>query len=108
MTLWWGDPWPSDKLRAPVCEDDALRVSVPVGYDCTLCGEPIEAGDRGISMMGIDADGQTVPVQEHIECQMRHVMGCSASLRGEGHDHDAPYREDAHRVWSWLQTHPLG
>jgi hypothetical protein len=108
MTMWWGRPWPSESLRADVCADDGLRVSVPVGYACTLCDVLIEETDRGISMMGLGEDGKAYPVQEHIECQMRNVMGCSASLRGDDHDHSGSYRDDALRVWAWIQTHPLG
>jgi hypothetical protein len=72
----------------------------------------IEPHDRGISMMGIGADGEAYPVQEHIECQLKHVMGCFDLVStGEawspehvcsGRDN---YREDALRVWAWMQTH---
>lgn len=115
MTLWWGEPWPSDKLRAPVCEDDALRVRRPVGHDCDLCGEPIIEGDRGVSMWGLDADGDAVPVNHHIECNMRNVMGCYELVSTgavwtpdhvcTGRDN---YREDALKVWAWVQSHPVG
>lgn len=114
MTLWWGDPWPREDYRADVCADDALRVAVPVGYACSLCGVLIEEHDRGISMMGIGADKKPYPVQEHIECQMKTVLGCfdlvstgqvwtpehTAVCRG--HEN---YREDALKVWRWIQTH---
>lgn len=105
MTLWWGEPWPSATFRASVCEDDALRVSVPVGYECSLCEELIESYDRGISMMGLGADGKAYPVQMHIECNCRNLMGCYSSLVSDHHDHDVPYREDARRVWTWIQEH---
>jgi hypothetical protein len=112
VTLWWGEPWPSDELRAAICEDDAQRIDIPVGYPCALCDLLIEDYDRGITMMGIDADGKAYPVQEHIECQMRHVMGCY-DLVSTGSawtpDHVCSgaddYREDALRVWAWLQRH---
>jgi hypothetical protein len=110
VTLWWGSPWPSEALRAPVCSDDALRVPVPVGKACTLCDVLIEETDRGVSMMGIGEDRKAYPVQEHIECQMRNVMGCFVGLRSDGteHDHSGSYQDDALRVWAWIQTHPVG
>lgn len=115
MTQWWGSPWPSETLRSPICEDDALRVDVPVGYACTLCDVLIEEHDRGISMWGIGEDRKPYPVQEHIECQMRTVLGCydlvvSGQPWRPGHvcSGGLSYREDALRVWAWIQTHPLG
>lgn len=45
---WFGDPWPSAEYRAPVCEDDADRVPVPVGGSCAYCDKPISERDRGI------------------------------------------------------------
>lgn len=113
MTHWWGRPWPSDRLRASVCEDDALRVAVPVGYACSLCDVLIEEHDQGISMMGIGADRKPYPVQEHIECNMRNVLGCyelvsTGATWESGHvcTGQDNYREDALKVWNWLQAHP--
>lgn len=113
MTLWWGAPWPREDFRALVCEDDALRVAVPVGYACSLCGELIEPDDRGVSMMGVGADMKPYPVQEHIECNMRNTQGCYEFVstgRPESHHpcpgHEHSYREDALKVWAWIQSHP--
>lgn len=113
VTLWWGRPWPREDYRAEICEDDALRVAVPVGYACSLCGVPIEEYDRGISMGGIGADGQFEHVQQHIECSMRNVVGCfdlvsTGAVWMPGHVCSGPenYREDALKVWAWVHTHP--
>jgi len=71
---WFGEPWPSAELRAPVCEDDSLRVPPPPpGEECILCGHPIQPGDRGIKMphMGrARSDGLLVYEwrYSHIEC----------------------------------------
>jgi hypothetical protein len=109
MTHWFGNPWPSAQLRAPVCEDDALRIPTPVGSQCMHCGELIDEDDRGLMYPGfVDADSDGEPRYRaemlycHIECNIRSVMGCSANLRGEPHDHEVPYREDARRVQQWL------
>lgn len=113
MTLWWGAPWPREDFRALVCADDALRVAVPVGYACSLCGELIESHDRGISMMGVGADMKPYPVQEHIECNTRNVAGCfelvsTGAVWTPGHvcTGQDNYREDALKVWAWIQSHP--
>ena len=100
---WFGEPWPSAELRAPVCEDDAERIPTPVDASCIWCGEAIALGDRGEAFPGIvDAGGEWVTEVKyaHAECQLRNVMGCSASALGLPHDHDRPYREDARALWA--------
>lgn len=106
MNHWWGEPWPSEELRAPICEDDDLRTEVPVGQPCQHCGHVIEKTDRGTSnsgYIGLDDDGEMTyvptPLHAHAECGLRHVRGCSASIKGEGHSHERDYREDAWEVW---------
>lgn len=44
---------------------------------------------------------------QHRECGLRTVLGCSAALRGEPHDHEGDYREDALKVEQWIQRHGL-
>lgn len=64
--------------------------------------------DQGVSMGGISGtpdNWRTEIMHAHQECNLRNVMGCSASLRGEPHDHDVPYREDARRVQQWIGKH---
>lgn len=98
-------PWPSAELRAPACEDERVHVNVPAGQACMWCEELISSSDQGQTFPGyIDADGtmKSTPLHAHRECMLRNVMGCSAHLRGEPHDHDVPYREDARRVERWL------
>jgi hypothetical protein len=76
MTNWFGEPWPSAELRAPVCEDDAERVDPPPpGEECILCGHPFEAADRGIRMPHITAGLQRELRYSHIECLHSNVMG---------------------------------
>jgi hypothetical protein len=77
---WFGEPWPSAELRAPVCEDDSLRVPPPPpGEECILCGHPIEPGDRGIVMPHARYVGSGMFSTElrynHIECMHSNVGG---------------------------------
>lgn len=102
---WFGEPWPRADYRAPVCEDDRLRIPVPVGQPCCLCGHDIQTGDRGTAMGAVHADRSTSIVYQHNECGLRSVLGCSAHLRGEPHDHDGDYREDARKVVAWVEGH---
>lgn len=113
MTLWFGEPWPSAELRAPVCEDDNRRIPVPVGGVCYLCDELIDDTDRGVAIPSVVTDkatGEPMPsqlVHSHIECHLRSVLGCSGHLLGQGHTHDISYREDARRVVRWLEDRPV-
>jgi hypothetical protein len=104
---WFGNPWPSAHLRAPICMDDSAHIPTPVGSTCYLCSEVIVEGDQGTAMPGyIDVDGFVpTPMYAHKECGLRNVMGCYGLVSGEAHTHDVPYREDALRVQEWVQTH---
>jgi len=116
MNRWFGEPWPRADYRADVCEDDKLRIPVPVGKTCYLCDESIVEIDRGQEMHGIGADGKIEgPMYAHRECLMRNVMGCfdlvsTGKMWAPGHvcSESRTYRVDALRVWYWLQHHPLG
>lgn len=106
MNQWFGEPWPRADYRAPPCEDDRLRVETPVGSPCLWCPEPIGEHDQGIVYPGVVTAEMTWdprPTYAHLECMLRNVMGCSASLRGEGHDHEGSYRDDARRVRLWVE-----
>jgi hypothetical protein len=108
VNRWWGEPWPRADYRASVCEDDAFRVPTPVGERCMQCDEEIGPDDRGVMYPGyLDVDGwKPTSLYSHIECNIRSVIGCSANLRGEPHDHSVSYREDALRVQEWLDQNP--
>jgi hypothetical protein len=100
--VWFGDPWPSAELRAPVCEDDAERAPTPVGQRCTLCRENIEDGDRGL----LEGSGWV-----HVECANRAVLGNHLHLRGEcsrigecAEKSDLTYRQEALEVWRMLHA----
>lgn len=72
------------------------------------CEEMISESDQGVTMAGMSGgpdNWQTQILHAHQECHLRSVMGCSASLRGEPHDHEVPYREDARRVQQWIKEH---
>lgn len=111
---WFGEPWPREDYRAAVCENDALRIRVPVGLDCYMCETTIVASDRGTAMAGIGADGEwsPEPMFAHIECLMRNTMGCfdlvstgSAWTPDHVCSDSGSYRADALKVWNWIQTH---
>jgi hypothetical protein len=78
-------------LRKP----DEVQIPTPVGERCTLCGEPIDAGDTGT----INLLDQVI----HYECQLRSVIGSVGHLRRAcscygGTEEDPPgmtYREAA-------------
>lgn len=87
---WFGEPWPSADLRAPICDDDRYRVEPPLGHPCLGCGSPILGRERGILMaasMEIDGaftvtlqfpgDGEAhcAVVAEHIDCLVRTTTG---------------------------------
>jgi hypothetical protein len=82
---WYGSPWPSAELRAPICEDDAYRVSTPVGAICLRCERPIRAGDSGVItasypeiehffLLRIEDDDYLV-VAYHLDCFLHDVLG---------------------------------
>lgn len=106
---WFGPPWPKPNWRAPICEDDRLEIPTPVGIRCHLCNEEIVEGENGTAVVAMGMDPAKYPhlmlngrVYSHRECNLRTIMGCSAALRGEPHDHDGDYRQDALRVEAWL------
>ena len=77
---WFGEPWPSAELRAPVCEDDADRMPVPVGEPCARCQRPFGARDRGVAIPFVTGglDWEAVQIQEiyhHIRCFLAGVIG---------------------------------
>lgn len=119
MSQWFGEPWPSAELRAPVCDDDALRVPTPVGEGCMWCLEEIGAEDRGVVVPCVEMrlGRQVVELRPiHIECHVRsalvpaHLLGtCSC------HGVDAPAADDPDLgmtareaslwVMDWLAVH---
>jgi hypothetical protein len=81
---WFGEPWPSELLRAPVCEDDARRIETPVGQICIECLEPIGKEDQGVVMLGIGIEQRFEIIlgarrhevcAEHLECFLLGVLG---------------------------------
>ena len=46
----FGDPWPHEERRAPICSDDRFKVDVEeiVGNKCLECQEPIKENQRGV------------------------------------------------------------
>lgn len=109
---WFGEPWPRPDWRAPICEDDSLRIDVPVGEKCIHCRESIEEGDQGVRysgsvVMGEDGKPAVGPVPySHAECNLRSVTGNHLHISGQcNHIGDCnekstlSYREESREVW---------
>ena len=75
---WFGNPWPSDELRAAVCEDDEQKIPVPLGEECMFCQNLFEAEDQGVTMPHISIGGPTTS-SAHIDCLIRSVGGTTES-----------------------------
>lgn len=99
MTIrWFGEPWPSEQLRAPLCENDAYRIVTPVGAMCIHCRELIEEGDRG------EESGNRRYV--HRECGLRSALGNHLHVAGDCkflgdcvQRSTLTYRQEAIEVW---------
>jgi len=113
---WFGDPWPTDELRASVCESPNDRVGTPEGERCLWCEEPIAENDRGIIMpcivLGLDGNPKSELRPCHVECNVRQVVGSMNHINGNclctGQAEAAStlsVREDALAVWDWVQSH---
>lgn len=78
---WFGEPWPSEELRASVCEDDTQRIPVPVGEECTLCTEEIMQNDRGVALGHLQVDEVNPHLTwieqryVHVDCLVKNVGG---------------------------------
>lgn len=80
-TRWFGEPWPSEDLRAPVCESDADKVELPKGTRCYDCGQEITSTDSGVvSFASFDIphsfaldDGNVVAA--HLQCFLLMILG---------------------------------
>ena len=113
MSIWFGEPWPSPELPAPICEDPAMRVATPVGERCLHCAEEISSGDQGVMQTYVDLidghpQGRVAPL--HKECSLRTGLGGPAHLLGvctcQGGDCDPDMgmsaRNAARVVWAWV------
>lgn len=71
---WFGPPWPSAELRAPVCEDDADKVPTPVGHACTVCWRSILDDDQGVLIPCLLSETAWEMLPTHIVCFLRQVV----------------------------------
>lgn len=79
MTGWFGEPWPSPHLRAPVCQNDDDRVPAPMPWvRCLFCGKPFAFLARGVTIPHIDDDGQARERAIHLACLLGNVTGGAA------------------------------
>lgn len=89
---WFGEPWPSATIRAPVCQHDEDRVDTPIWQACIYCEKQFQEGDRGIVMgsdekvkhafqmiTGFDKKRKKAVVSwvaaGHIDCHLDAVIG---------------------------------
>lgn len=72
MTLWFGEPWPSAELRAPVCEYESDHVRTPVGQSCLFCEQSIILGDRGIVVAQLNP-GPSMTGAIHLDCLLPRI-----------------------------------
>jgi hypothetical protein len=71
---WFGEPWPSAELRAPVCEDDAERVPPPPpGEICALCDEGFVPDAQGVKMPHIRTFLDVELRYIHLDCLLGNV-----------------------------------
>ena len=110
---WFGEPWDSS-----VCYDDGhllteLRIDVPLGQECLGCGERFAATDSGTAIPVVTASGAEMHY-EHRECALRQEVGSLAHLEGRcacrggtAGDEGRSRREEALRVWAWVQEHGM-
>lgn len=117
---WFGTAWPAPGWPAAVCEDERMRVPVPVGEICLYCGEAVSPDDSGIMSGYVEVlpTGEWVSSirPQHVECFVRAVMGPMAHLEGRclcngGTDHDTPglsVREEARLVFQAMCEKALG
>ena len=107
---WFGPPWPTAELRAPVCSDDRQRMVTPVGEPCLYCTLPIIDGDRGQELPHVEYDESNLSVKvvyAHIECLFAQVVGGPAHLQGlcscqGGHeDPDLGMSPRQAALWVW-------
>ena len=72
---WFGEPWPDPDLRAPVCEDDADRVDVPVGETCGVCGNEIAADAQGVVIPHVlTFPGRSRMEPVHLACLLANII----------------------------------
>jgi hypothetical protein len=80
VTRWFGAPWPSAELRAPVCEDETDHVDTPVGVACAWCDVEIQPGDQGVIIPYLgDFIGKGDPY--HNYCFLASVLGEEAARK---------------------------
>jgi hypothetical protein len=87
---WFGEPW-GNTYRAPICEDDAFRVEIPLGHECIDCGKQFKKTSQGVitgcspSIWGhwmLEIEGVERPVcAYHLHCWLAEVVGGEMSHR---------------------------
>lgn len=68
-----------DNLAA---KEDFAEIETPIGELCTRCGEPIGAGDSGVTMMTFDDKLSGSELPQHHACFLRNFVGGVNHLLG--------------------------
>jgi hypothetical protein len=65
-------------------KDRHHSVPTPVGQPCLWCEEPIQEGDKGVTMphYGTDTCGGVKEMPHHIECMLRQTVGSVGHQNG--------------------------
>jgi hypothetical protein len=84
---WFGRPWGTANQRAPICEDDAYEIEVPVDTICLVCKNPIIETSRGLVTAASPAienswtleteEGDYPVVSYHAKCFFSETIGTS-------------------------------
>jgi hypothetical protein len=77
---WFGEPWPSAELPAPVCESDDDKIATPVGAICPYCTVAIAPDARGVAIpyLGSMSKHMSEPLAAlnyHARCLLASVVG---------------------------------
>jgi hypothetical protein len=73
---WYPGGWFGESWGAPICEDEARHLDVPVGELCASCLEAFTEADQGMSMPLVYEAGCWSLMHEHIAC-FRRTVGAS-------------------------------
>jgi hypothetical protein len=100
---------------APMLDEGAVQIPVPIGASCMHCDELITGADRGLmrALVSYDRTGDLVAASRpaHMECDLRSGLGSIAHLRGEclcssqaEQFYPGTIRDEARAVLEYLNT----
>jgi hypothetical protein len=72
---WFGEPWPSEEKRAPVCSSDENRIEIPIGEHCERCEHSILPVHQGLRVRAATGHRRPRYVYYHAPCMLANVLG---------------------------------